>query len=44
MEVRSIITVYDILEHLPGREIGGDVPLTNDEAKKIEDYLGDYAV
>ena len=44
VEVRSIITVYDILEHLPGREIGGDVPLTNDEAKKIEDYLGDYAV
>ena len=44
VEVRSIITVYDILEHLPGREIDGAVPLKDDLAKKIEDYLSDYAV
>ncbi len=44
IEVRSIVTVYDILEHLPKREIDGEVPLTAELARKIEDYLNEYAV
>lgn len=44
VEVRSIITVYDILEHLPGREIDGNIPLTDELTKDIEGYLSDHAV
>ena len=44
VEVRAIVTVYDILEHLPGREIDGEVAVTNDIQDQIESYLSEYAV
>lgn len=44
VEVRSIITVYDILGHLPDREIDGQVPLPHEAAREIESYLGEYAI
>jgi len=44
IEVRAIITIYDILEYLPGREIDDQVPLTKDIQKQIEDYLAEYGV
>lgn len=44
VEVRSIVTVFDILEHLPGRKIDGEVPLTEKLAGEVEGYLAEYAV
>ena len=44
VEVRAIITIYDILEYLPGREIDGQVALTEEIQKQIEEYLSNYAV
>lgn len=44
VEVRSIVTVFDILEHLPGRKIDGEVPLTDKLAGEVEGYLAEYAV
>ena len=44
VEVRAIVTVYDILEYLPGREIDGQVVMTPEIQGEIEAYLTDYAV
>ena len=44
VEVQAIVTVYDILEHLPGREIDGQVGMTEDVQKQVEAYLSEYAV
>ncbi|HCK12262.1 MAG TPA: orotate phosphoribosyltransferase [Candidatus Latescibacteria bacterium] len=44
VEVRAIVTVYDILEHLPGREIDGKVVMTDDIRDQVEAYLQEYAV
>jgi orotate phosphoribosyltransferase len=44
VEVRAIVTVYDILEHLPGREIDGKVAMTDEIKTQVEAYLSEYAV
>lgn len=44
VEVRAIVTVYDILEHLPGREIDGEVVMTDAIKDSVEAYLSEYAV
>ncbi|MDA0745312.1 MAG: orotate phosphoribosyltransferase [bacterium] len=44
VKLRAIITIYDILEHLPGREIDGKVPLTKDIQNQIETYLSQHGV
>ncbi len=44
VEVRAIVTIDDILDHLPGREIDGKVALTGEVGKRIEAYLKDYGV
>ena len=44
VEVRAIVTVYDILEHLPGREFDGQVVMTDDIMNQVEAYLSEYAV
>lgn len=44
VEIRAIITIYDILEYLPGREIDGQIPMTSDIQKQIEAYLVEYGV
>ena len=42
--MRAIVTVYDILEHLPGREIDGKVVMTDNIRDQVEAYLQEYAV
>ncbi len=42
--VRSIITVHDILDYLPGRSINGRIALTSDLKGRIESYLHDHGV
>ncbi len=44
VEVRSIITIHDVLEHLPGRKIDGVVPMPDDVADQIRAYLDQYGV
>lgn len=44
VEVRAIITVHDILEYLPGREIDGRVVMPQNIQKQVEDYLAQYGV
>lgn len=44
VEVRAIVTVYDILEHLPGREIDGQVVMTDAIKAQVQAYLSEYAV
>jgi orotate phosphoribosyltransferase len=44
VEVRSIITIHDILAYLPGREIDGQVALTPAIQKEIETYLATHGV
>jgi len=44
VEVRAIITIHDILEYLPGREIDGQVVLTEEIREQIEGYLAEYGV
>ena len=44
VEVRAIVTIYDILEHLPGREIDGEVAMTDEVKHAVEAYLSEYAV
>jgi len=44
VEVRSIITTHDILEHLPGREIDGAVPMPDEIANSVQAYLAQYGV
>jgi orotate phosphoribosyltransferase len=44
VEVRAIVTIYDILEHLPGREIDGQIGMTDDIKNQVEAYLSEYAV
>lgn len=42
--LRSIITIHDILAHLPGREIDGAVPMPDDVADRVRAYLDRYGV
>ena len=42
--MRAIVTVYDILEHLPGRELAGKGVMTDDIRDQVEVYLREYAV
>ncbi len=44
IEVRAIVTIQDILEHLPGREIDGRVVMPAAVQAQIEDYLARYGV
>lgn len=44
VELRAIITVYDILRYLPGRRIDGQVALTGEMANRIEAYLAQHGV
>jgi orotate phosphoribosyltransferase len=44
VEVRAIVTIYDILEHLPGREIDGAVVMTTGIQANIESYLAQYGL
>ncbi|MBT3602833.1 MAG: orotate phosphoribosyltransferase, partial [Candidatus Latescibacteria bacterium] len=44
VEVRAIITIQDILEYLPGKEIDGQVPMTSEIQKQIETYLAEFGV
>ena len=40
--IRAIVTVRDILDHLPGREIDGRIPLDEAMQSQIEAYLEKY--
>ncbi len=42
--VRSIITIHDILEYLPGRSINGRIALTSDVRGRIECYLDEHGI
>lgn len=42
--VRSIVTIHDILEYLPGRSIHGRVALTAPLKRQIETYLDEYGI
>ena len=42
--VRSIITVHDILEYLPGRAINGRIALTSQLERQIETYLDEHGI
>jgi orotate phosphoribosyltransferase len=42
--VSSIITIHDIMEHLPGRAIDGEVYLTTEMQKRIQDYLSEHGI
>ncbi len=42
--VRSIVTVLDVLDYLPGRPIDGRITLTEEDQKAIEDYLAEHGV
>jgi len=42
VEVRAVVTIHDVLDRLPGREIDGVVALTDDIKRRIEDYLAEY--
>jgi orotate phosphoribosyltransferase len=44
VEVRAIVTVCDILDYLPGREIDGKIVMTDEIKSKVEAYLSLYAV
>lgn len=44
VEVRAIVTIHDILEHLPGRKIDGQVVMTDAIQANIEAYLAEYGV
>jgi len=44
VEIRSIVTVHHILEHLPGREIGGRVALCPEDRQRMETYLSEYGI
>ena len=44
VEIRSIITVHDILAYLPGRPVDGKVALTDGDRKRMEAYLARYGV
>ena len=44
LEVRSIITIYDILTHLTGRRINGQLVLKKNVQKQIESYLEQHGI
>ena len=44
IEVRAIVTIHDILEHLPGRTINGRVAMPKTIQQQIEAYLSQYGV
>ena len=44
IEVRAIVTIHDILAHLPGLEIDGQIAMTDEIKAKVEAYLAEYGV
>ncbi len=44
IEVRAIVTIDDILEHLHNRPIDGKVLLDDDTAERIKSYLAEHGV
>lgn len=42
--VKAIVTIREIMEYLTDKEIDGQVYLTKDKAKEIEEYLKEYGV
>lgn len=44
VEVRAIVTILDILEHLPDRELDGRVVMTQEVKASVEHYLERYGV
>ena len=44
VEIRSIVTVHDILAYLPGRSVDGKVALTEGDRKRMEVYLSEYGI
>lgn len=44
VEVRAIVTIHDIMAYLPGREIDGQVVLTEEIREQVEGYLEEYGV
>ena len=42
--VHAIITIQDILEHLPNRPIDGKVALDSETHKKIQEYLSEHGI
>ncbi len=44
VEVRAIVSIHDILEHLPGRTIDGQIAMTDEVKRQIEAYLEEYGI
>ncbi len=44
MEVKSIVTINEIIEYLHKREIGGKVYVDDETKKRTEEYLEEYGV
>lgn len=42
--VRSIVTIHDVLEYLPGRRINGQIALTSEIRGRIDAYLDKHGV
>ena len=40
--VRSIVTIHDVLDYLPGQRIDGQVALSEEVRRRIEGYLDEY--
>ena len=43
LETCAIVTVYEIIEHLHGRELGGRVVLDDEGRARMQAYLAEYA-
>lgn len=44
VEVQAIVTIHDILAHLPGRKIDGQVAMTHETQTEIEAYIAEFGV
>jgi len=42
IDVHSIVTVKDVIEHMHGRELDGKVYLTDEIKKRMEEYIAMY--
>lgn len=42
IKVHPIVTVRDIIDHMTGREIDGEIPLTEEIRERMEKYLEEY--
>ena len=42
--VKSIVSIKDVLEYLPGKEIDGKIYMTTEDKGKVEEYLAQYGV